>query len=73
MGGHIGIGSRRHGKGVDGRDKPDHDGGTIAYPPAMTVPSTFVHASRDLERLLLDVRDEMNRGEPLSRMGEGQG
>lgn len=40
---------------------------------AMTVPSTFIHASRDLERFLLDVRDEMNREEPLSRMGEGQG
>lgn len=39
----------------------------------MTVPSTFVDASRDLERFLLDVRDEMNREEPLSRMGEGQG
>jgi hypothetical protein len=39
----------------------------------MTVPSTFIHASRDLERFLLDARDEMNRGGPLSRMGEGQG
>jgi uncharacterized protein (DUF2267 family) len=26
---------------------------------AMTVPSTFVHASRDLERFLLDARDEL--------------
>ncbi len=25
----------------------------------MTVPSTFVHASRDLERFLLDARDEL--------------
>ena len=33
-----------------------------APPPilaAMTVPSTFVHASRDLERFLLDARDEL--------------
>ena len=26
----------------------------------MTVPSTFVHASRDLERFLLDARDELS-------------
>jgi uncharacterized protein (DUF2267 family) len=25
----------------------------------LTVPSTFVHASRDLERFLLDARDEL--------------
>lgn len=30
--------------------------------PAMTVPSTFVHASRDLERFLLDARDELGLG-----------
>jgi len=28
---------------------------------AMTVPSTFVHASRDLERFLLDARDELGQ------------
>ena len=27
---------------------------------AMTVPSTFVHASRDFERFLLDARDELS-------------
>lgn len=36
---------------------------TAAHGPklslAMTVPTTFVHASRDLERFLLDARDEL--------------